>query len=159
MRRAYFFYLLMAAILGGGLWVVLEFGRSLRAPDDLAGDWTVRWDQQAAVPFHRAGVMKIAQSGRFFTIRIGDGGVMSLTLDRGWVGAATGRKLWMKLQGEGAAMIVSGPIPAIEPRMLGSMRVELVNGSHKYTGLATRTGDLFERRADVGGPAGVSSAR
>ena len=41
MRRAYFFYILMTVLLGGGLFVVLEAGRSLCAPDDLSGDWTI----------------------------------------------------------------------------------------------------------------------
>src|SRR5438309_9251069 len=93
MRRAYLVYLLMFAMLGGGMWVILTLGSAMKAPDDLSGEWTVRWDG-ATEP------MRIDQSGRFFVVRFGKQPPIGMTLQPGWKGARDGRKLEMMLVGE-----------------------------------------------------------
>ena len=70
MSRAYLVYILMFAVLAGGLAVIVELGGAMRAPDDLSGEWTLAWESS---PPPEAGdaTMRIEQSGRFFTVRLG----------------------------------------------------------------------------------------
>src|SRR5437016_4158704 len=113
MSRAYIIYLLMFAVLAGGLWVIIELGDALRAPDDLSGDWTVAWKD--APPAGGGEAMRIDQSGKFFVLRLGGGAKpISMTLQPGWKGARDGPTLQMKLVGDAWTANVFGTYPPME---------------------------------------------
>ena len=138
MTRAYAIYFLMAATLAAGLWLILTLGDSLRAPDDLAGAWTVHWDHTPPTEVPDKTVMHIDQSGRFFTIRFHDGPTWRMKLNEKWRGAREGRQLSMILTGDTWTMRCTGSIRQSEPRRVDDMRIEVEGGKVSYTGYAAR---------------------
>src|SRR5688500_20233769 len=111
MSRAYVVYIVTFAVLIGGLLLVLTMGESLRAPDDLAGDWVAEWDN-APPPESGEPKMRVAQSGRFFVVKCGQRPPMSLTLHDGRVGKAGGRTPVMTLSRAPGGLRLHGPVPA-----------------------------------------------
>ena len=151
MSRAYIIYIVMFAVLIGGLWLILTIGASLEAPDDLAGDWTVAWDGPPPLSAGDAS-MHVSQSGRFFVIRFGEKPPLSLTLRPGWKGARDGRMLQMQLASDIWKMSLRGDIPLGESARVPQVQVEL-DGPTRYAGVARRNGSPASR------PAGVARAR
>jgi hypothetical protein len=137
MSRAYIVYIFMFAILAGGMWVILTFGRATGAPDDLAGDWNVLWmpphDQNNPVP------LRIEQSGRFFLVRVGTTRPLNMTLQPGWKGVQQGPNLQMQLIGEGWKMNISGKYPPAQPR-ISATAIELIGPTARLAGIANRAG-------------------
>src|SRR5262245_29520199 len=136
MSRAYMIYILMAATLAGGLWVIFTLGESLRAPDDLSGNWTVHWDQPPP-GFAAKGKMRVDQSGRFFTVKFEDGPTLKLRLADKFRGAQEGRYLSMTLAGDAWTLNCTSSIARTEPRRADDLRLELRGGS-AYTAAAAR---------------------
>jgi len=136
MNRAYIVYVLMFGALIGGMALIWTMGDSVRAPDDLSGDWVVEWDN-APPPESGEPKMRIAQSGRFFVVTFGRRPPMSMTLKDGWAGKADGRTLDMKLARPQWEMHLNGPIPAKNPWRVPEMKLELV-GPTRHIGIARR---------------------
>jgi hypothetical protein len=139
MSRAWIIYILMFAVLAGGLWVILVAGGAIRAPDDLAGEWTIAW---MTTPPPNGGdappVMRIDQSGRFFQVQFGKGNPIPMTLQRGWRGLRDGPRLDMQLAGGIWTLKIDGDIP---PKSLRApqVNVELI-GPTRHVGRATLRG-------------------
>src|SRR4051794_35059423 len=122
MSRAWLAYILIFAIAAAGLWVIFTVGSAVRAPDDLSGDWVVAWDQSPTkVPTK---TMRIQQSGRFFTVQLGETKPISMALERDWRGRSEGRTLQMRLRGDVWMMDVSGDIPLNNPTQIPVARLE-----------------------------------
>lgn len=136
MSRAYLVYFVMFAVLIGGLWLILTIGDSIHAPDDLAGDWIVEWDN-APPPESADPKMHVEQSGRFFVVTFGRRPPMGMTLKPGWTGAASGRKLQMTLVRPLWEMTLSGAIPPKEHQLVPELKLELV-GPTRHVGVARR---------------------
>jgi hypothetical protein len=126
-------YILMFAVLAGGLWVVIELGSAIRAPDDLSGEWTVAWKNASGE------MMRIDQSGRFFVLRVGSAKPISMTLQPGWKGARDGPTLRMTLVGKTWRANVSGAYPPMETMRIPQMDLELI-GPTRQVGTARRVG-------------------
>jgi hypothetical protein len=120
----------------GGMWLVLTLGDSVRAPDDLAGDWVVEWDN-APPPDSAEPKMRVEQSGRFFVVTFGRRSPMGMTLKPGWTGAASGRKLQMTLARPLWEMHLSGAIPMKEHALVPEVTLELI-GPTRHIGVARR---------------------
>ena len=153
MSRAYVVYILMFAVLAGGLWIILEIGTAMKAPDDLSGEWTLVWTTPPPAQMGSKPVLRIDQSGRFFLVRFGDAKPISMTLQPGWRGAHDGPKLDMQLVGGAWTMKIDGDIPPRSTRA-PEVNVEL-NGPSKHLGRASLRG--YEPPATR--PAGVAHAR
>jgi hypothetical protein len=138
MSRAYVVYFVMFGALIGGLLLILTMGDSVRAPDDLSGDWVVEWDN-APPPESAEPRMHVDQSGRFFVVTFGRRPPMSMTLKRGWVGAASGRKIDMTLARPLWELHVSGAVPMKEHALVPELKLELV-GPTRHVGVARRVG-------------------
>jgi hypothetical protein len=151
MSKAYLFYFLMFALAIAGLWVILTVGAAVPAPDDLSGDWNVRWQQPP--PGVRGDTMRVSQSGRYFMVQFGAQPAMSMTLGRTWKGADAGRMLNMKLQGEVWTLDVNGAIPLGASLRVGEVTMRL-SGPSEHAGVARRVGYEATTR-----PAGVAHAR
>jgi hypothetical protein len=136
MSRAYVIYFLMFVSLVGGLAVVMNLGDAVDAPDDLAGDWAVEWDN-ALPPGAGEPTMHIDQSGRFFVVRFGHARPLSMTLRENWTGRPHGRKLDMKLSRSLWTMRVSGEIPPKQEFRVPEVAIELV-GPTRHVGKARR---------------------
>jgi hypothetical protein len=147
MSRAYIIYILMFAALAGGLWVVIELGEAMRAPDDLSGEWTVAWKDGPV------DTMRIDQSGRFFNLRLGNAKPISMTLQPGWKGASDGPSLRMNLAGNMWRASFSGTYPPTQNWRIGQVDIELI-GPTRQIGTARRLGAAVSTR-----PAGVAHAR
>ncbi|HEX8520979.1 MAG TPA: hypothetical protein VF669_01900 [Tepidisphaeraceae bacterium] len=106
MSRAYTVYILTAALLVGGMWLVLKHGARLRAPDDLSGAWTLRWEKPPPEAL-KTGTLRVDQSGRFFTLHFDPGPALSLTLATGWTSARQGT-MQMKLKNDKWTVACSG---------------------------------------------------
>ena len=154
MSRAYAIYILMFALLAGGLWLIFALGDAVRAPDDVSGDWVVTW-QKAPPPEMGEPIMRVSQSGRFFVVKFGQRPPMSLTLADDWKGAARdGRRLQMHLAGGVWTMNLDGNIPLARTWQVPELDLELVGPTH-HVGHAVRR-DL---PAPATRPAGVARAR
>jgi hypothetical protein len=151
MRRAYIVYILMVAVLAGGLAVVLTLGDSLRAPDDLSGRWTVNWEK-APPGFSEKGEMRIDQSGQFFTVNFDKGPTLKLKLQDKWRGARDGRALWMSLDGEDWTLTCSGPIPATEPRRVDGLEIQLRGSDSSFSANAARKTETIAKGTDSSAP-------
>jgi hypothetical protein len=85
MHRATVVYVVMIVACAAGLWAVLSIGGRLRAPEDLAGKWTLSPGFIAsgpAMPIAPYGPgMTVDQSGRFFQISFENGPRLDLKLD------------------------------------------------------------------------------
>ena len=140
MRRAYVVYVVMFAALIGGIVLIMTAGESVRAPDDLAGEWVVEWDN-APPPESGEPSMRVAQSGRFFVVRFGLAPPLSMTLQDGWTGRADGRKLAMRLAGRRpqAELRLNGPIPVMAKTewRVPELKLELIAQTGK-SGAVTR---------------------
>ncbi|MEA2736508.1 MAG: hypothetical protein QOE14_2959 [Humisphaera sp.] len=136
MARAYLVYIVMFAALIGGMLLIMTMGDSVRAPDDLSGEWVVEWDN-APPPESAEPKMLIDQSGRFFVVRFGRRPPMSMTLQPGWTGKGEGRKLSMRLARPQWELHLSGDIPAKHDGQVPEMTLELV-GSTRHVGIARR---------------------
>ncbi len=68
-------YVVMLSATIVGLWVILEIGRKLSAPEDLSGKW-----QLSAGPATQPSTVTIEQSGHFFQASLDDGPKVSLRL-------------------------------------------------------------------------------
>lgn len=136
MSRAYVVYVLMFAALIGGMALIWTMGDSVRAPDDLSGEWIVEWDN-APPPESGEPKMRIAQSGRFFVVTFGQRPPMSMTLKDGWTGKSTGRTLNMKLARPQWELRLNGPVPAKNPWRVPELKLELV-GPTRHLGIARR---------------------
>jgi hypothetical protein len=149
--RAYVVYILMFAVLAGGLWVILEMGTAMKAPDDVSGEWSVAWNgppPQGSTP----PVLRIDQSGRFFVVRFGNAKPISMTLQSGWRGSRDGPRLDMRLAGGGWVLHLDGEIP---PRGTRTPVVNLeMTGPSRHAGRATLKG--YEVPA---APAAASASR
>src|SRR5437660_1289670 len=164
MSRAYVIYILMFAVLAGGLWLIVEVGGAMRAPDDLAGEWAVAW-RNAPPPEMGEPLIRVQQSGRFFIVRFGQRPPMSMTLQPGWKGARDGRRLDMVLAGgpwPGWKLNLHGDIPLNSPGqfpIVPELNVELI-GPTRHVGHAVRRGleSPATRPAGVA-HAGISNAR
>lgn len=148
MSRAYIVYFLMFAAFAAGLWVVITLGAAAKAPDDLSGDWIVRWDNAPPPETADGDVMKVSQSGRFFVIRFGARPPMSMTLAEDWRGAQDGRQLKMHLSKAPWSLNVEGEVPARDHWRVPEVRLEL-SGPTRHTGIARR---VVEQRAAVPQP-------
>jgi hypothetical protein len=155
MSRAYIVYILMFAILAGGLWVILTLGHATRAPDDLSGDWQVTWTG-ALPPGGDAPEMHIDQSGQFFEVRLGKRPPLSMKLRPGWKGLRDGPMLAMELDGQPWKMNISGKYPSLASWKIPSIEVELV-GPTRHVGVARRVGVEPPTTRTAG--AGVAHAR
>jgi hypothetical protein len=138
MSRAYLVYIIMFAVLIGGLLLILTLGDSVHAPDDLSGEWTVEWDN-APPPESAEPKMRVDQSGRFFVVTFGRRPPMSMTLKSGWVGASHGRKLDMTLARPLWELRLSGAVPMKEHALVPELKLELV-GPTRHVGVARRVG-------------------
>jgi len=136
MSRAYLVYFIMFAALIGGMALIWTMGDSVRAPDDLSGEWLVEWDN-APPPESGEPKMKIAQSGRFFVVTFGQRPPMSMTLKDGWTGKSNGRMLNMKLARPQWELRLNGPVPAKNPWRVPELKLELV-GPTRHVGIARR---------------------
>ena len=146
MSRAYVIYIVMFAALAGGLLMILALGDSVRAPDDLSGDWKVVWDN-ALPPDAGQPTMHVDQSGRYFVVRFGGRPPMSMTLHEDWLGAPHGRRLDMKLSRPRWTLRLSGDIPLRQNSRIQEVRVELV-GQTTHHGTARR---VLEESVDASG--------
>ena len=151
--RAYLVYLLMFAALIGGMTLIWTLGDSVRAPDDLAGDWMVEWDN-APPPDSGEPKMRIAQSGRFFVVTFGQRPPMGMTLREGWTGKSDGRTLNMSLARPLWELHLNGAVPAKNPYRVREMKLELI-GPTRHVGIARR---VLPETADVA-PASHAAAR
>ena len=150
MSRAYLVYFVMAAMLAGGLWLVLTLGESLRAPDDLSGNWTVHWDQPPhSVP--QDSVMHIDQSGRYLTVRFENGPMWRFKLQENWRGARDGQHLAMNFDGDVYHMSCTGTIPATQQRRVDSLQLHVL-GKLTHTGYASRKLDNVAKGQDSSAP-------
>ena len=138
MSRAYVVYILMFAALAGGMLMIWTLGDNVRAPDDLAGDWIVEWDN-APPPESGEPKMRVQQSGRFFVVKFGQRPPLSLTLNDGWVGKADGRTLVMTLSRAQWELRLHGPIAASggEHARVSELHLELI-GPTRHLGIARR---------------------
>ena len=136
MSRAYIVYVLMFGALIGGMLLIWTMGDSVRAPDDLSGDWIVEWDN-APPPESAEPKMRIAQSGRFFVVTFGRRPPMSMTLKDGWQGKSNGRMLNMKLARPLWEMQLTGAVPAKNPWRVPELKLELI-GPTRHVGIARR---------------------
>jgi hypothetical protein len=157
MSRAYVVYFLMFAAFIGGMWFIITLGGAMKAPDDLSGDWKIAW-YTAPPPELNAGSMRIEQSGRFFTVRFGDGKPIGMTLASGWRGAKDGRKLRMHLDGAAWKMDIAADIPLRETWHVPEASIAL-SGPYTASATATRIGAQTARSASSSPPAGVANAR
>ena len=137
MTRAYLFYFLMTACLASGLWLILTFGNTLAAPDDLSGEWLVRWDEPRP-GFAPSGKLRIDQSGRFFTLHFENGPTMSLKLQSDWTGARRGRRLFMRLAGSPWGITFTGAFPLKGPQIPDELNLELNSPRGSTTCTVTR---------------------
>src|SRR4051812_33647751 len=118
MNRGWIVYILMFVLAVGGLSLILTLGAAAAAPDDLSGEWSIRWDpsrpsmSRGSAPIS---TMKIAQSGRFLTLRLGDAAPMSFVADRDWKGSRDGRRLDMTLRGDPWTIHLSGEFRKLDP--------------------------------------------
>ena len=80
MSRATAVYVVMAVCLVAGMWVVLGFGSTLRAPPDLSGTWELAGDVSLAglPPLGRG--LRVEQSGRFVRFDFAAGPVIDLKI-------------------------------------------------------------------------------
>jgi hypothetical protein len=156
MSRAWIIYILMFAVLAGGLWVILEAGGAIRAPDDLAGEWTLVW---LTSPPPNGGdvppLMRIDQSGRFFQVQFGQAKPIPMTLRHGWRGLRDGPRLDMQLAGGAWTMKIDGDIPPKSTRA-PQVNVELI-GPTRHVGRASLRG--YEAPATRPAATGVARAR
>jgi hypothetical protein len=111
-------------------------GDSVRAPDDLSGDWIVEWDN-APPPESGEPKMRIAQSGRFFVVTFGQRPPMSMHLKDGWTGKSNGRTLNMQLTRPQWELKLNGAVPAKNPWRVPELKLELV-GPTRHVGIARR---------------------
>ena len=156
MSRAYIVYILMFAVLAGGLWVVIELGESLRAPDDLSGEWTVAW-KTAPPPEVADSVLRIDQSGRFFIVRLGNKRrPVSMVLQPGWKGARDGPNLNMNLARDVWKMNVSGKYPPNETWRIPEAEVKLT-GPSSHAGIARRVGAAAPSTRPAAHPAAAAT--
>jgi hypothetical protein len=139
MSRAYLFYFLMAAILASGLWLILTYGNTLAAPQDLSGDWFVQWDEPRP-GFTPSGNLHIDQSGRFFTLRFENGPKMSLKLQNGWTGVRRGRWLNMQLAESPWTLTCTGTFPLKGAQVPQELKLQLSSPHGTTTGTANRAG-------------------
>lgn len=70
-------YLSMIVVFIVGLWAIVQAGRGLRAPHDLAGTWSVAENSDVQMP---AKTLAIAQSGKFVKLKVDGGPSMDLVL-------------------------------------------------------------------------------
>src|SRR5687767_11857140 len=140
MSRAYIIYFLMFVGAIAGLWVILTVGAAMKAPDDLAGEWTVTWEGTPPAEV-RDGTMRVSQSGRYFVVRFSAGRAMRFTLRPVWQGARDGRILQMELDGEVWKLDLQGAIPIGQSPRVGEMRLKL-SGPSEHAGIARRVGSL-----------------
>src|SRR5688500_17306047 len=136
MSRAYLVYLVMFAALIGGMVLIMTAGESVRAPDDLSGNWVVEWDN-APPPESGEPKLRIEQSGRFFVVRFGQHPPMNMKLQDGWTGKTKGRRLHMRLAGPPWELRLAGDIPPKQRWQLPEMNLELV-GPTRHVGIARR---------------------
>ena len=136
MSRAYIVYVLMFGALIGGMALIWAMGDSVRAPDDLSGEWIVEWDN-APPPESGEPKMRIAQSGRFFVVTFGQRPPMSMTLKDGWTGKSNGRTLHMQLARPQWELKLNGAVPAKDPWRVPELKLELV-GPTRHVGIARR---------------------
>ena len=148
MSRAYLVYILMFAVLIGGLLLVLTMGDALRAPDDLSGEWVVEWDN-APPPESGEPRMRIAQSGRYFVVTFGQRSSMSMTLEDGWTGKNKGRVLNMTLAAPPWELHLGGEIPAKQRFRVPELKLELV-GPTRHVGIARRVLPQTAEQAPAG---------
>jgi hypothetical protein len=155
MNRGWLVYILMFVLAVGGLSIILTLGHAAEAPDDLSGEWLVRWDSQPppAPPMSRGNSMRIDQSGRFFTIRFPDTKPMSFTLQPGWKGSRDGRRLDMSLRGEVWTIRLSAEFRKLDPPIIDEIRMNLA-GPSNHAAIARRPDAPATRPA-----AGIAHAR
>jgi len=157
MSRAYVVYLLMALLLVGGLSLIMTLGEARRAPDDLSGEWYVRWDK-APPNYKPIGKLRIDQSGRFFTLRFEGGPAIMMKLDSNWRGSREGRYLWMSFIGDSSTLVCTGSIPPADPRRPEDLMLEL-HSSGTFTGYASRKLDQSAAAIPATQPLGTANAR
>jgi hypothetical protein len=69
MNRATVLYVSLFGIAGLALWGVLTLGNRIKPPRDISGVWFVRGDTQDV---ESGSVVRISQSGRFFSVALAD---------------------------------------------------------------------------------------
>jgi hypothetical protein len=154
MTRAYLFYFLMAAFLVSGLWLIVTFGNTLAAPDDLSGDWLVQWDDPWS-GILQSRRLRIDQSGRFFTLNFENGPKMSLKLQSDWTGARRGQRLYMRLSGNPWTVVCTGTFPLKGPQVPNELTIELKNARGSTLGTATRASATLSATSP---PSGIAHA-
>ena len=151
MSRAYLVYFVMFAALIGGMLLIWTMGDSVRAPDDLSGEWVVEWDN-APPPESGEAKMRIAQSGRYFVVTFGRRPPMSMTLQDGWIGRSNGRQIDMRLARPQWELRLNGQIPAKEQWRVPEVKLELV-GPTRHVGIARRVLPETAENAPASDPA------
>src|SRR4051812_4723870 len=78
MGQTSYVYILWIVILIAGLWLIIGFGATLHAREDLAGEWELTPERPTAVsePQH----MRVEQSGRYFSIILADRAPMRMKM-------------------------------------------------------------------------------
>jgi hypothetical protein len=151
MSRAYVVYVVMFAALIAGMVLIMTMGESVRAPDDLSGEWVIEWDN-APPPESGEPVMRIAQSGRFFVVTFGQRPPMSMKLQDGWTGKTKGRVLNMRLARPPWELRLNGDIPPKQRWQVPEMNLELV-GPTRHIGIARRVVPETETAENAAEPA------
>jgi hypothetical protein len=153
MNRGWLVYILMFVLAAAGLSLILTLGASVSAPDDLSGEWNLRWDGEPPAAL-RSDRLRIGQSGRFFTLRFGDARPMSLTLNPQWKGSRDGRRLDMSLRGDLWTSRITGEFRKVDPPAIDEIRLEL-SGPTRAVAFARRP----DAPASTRPAAGIAHAR
>ncbi len=97
-------YAIMLVVFAAGMWTILAYGSTLRAPPDLAGEWELTAEGNDAAKVLRA---TIEQSGRFARLRISGRQPYELEMPRAdvrAVGEMPGAPI--RLAGNGASVVL-----------------------------------------------------
>lgn len=68
MGQSSYIYILWIVILAAGLWFIIGFGSTLRAQEDLAGEWELTPEQP--IVHDESSRMRVDQSGRYFNLSL-----------------------------------------------------------------------------------------
>jgi hypothetical protein len=78
MGHSWYIYILWIVLLIAGLWLIISYGSTLHAREDLAGEWELTPEKPSAgVDVKR---MKVEQSGKYFNIVLPQGRAIQMKL-------------------------------------------------------------------------------
>jgi hypothetical protein len=108
LNRASIVYACLFAIFAGGIWVILRVGSSIaHAPEDLSGQWHALNNDSSM----QIGEFTVNQSGKYFEIKLEDGTVLNLILDkeeRNLPSPYSGSDVRMTISGQGWQVVATG---------------------------------------------------